>query len=628
MDSPHPILNHPLIARYAGLVRADLRSTYSRNLHKWLLIAPLIGLTVGLFIIALSEVMLVHLWPVVLGLYQAHPWVMIPGLLAGFIFAGWVMQRFTPNPDEHSTEEVIASYHHHQGDIQGRYFVPKILSAIASVGLGGSAALEGPSIYGGGAIASSFWAPLRRFPSLRLSPEDRRILLISGAAAGMAAVFRAPLTGIVFALEMPYKDDLAHQALLPSLLASVVAYATMATFIGAEPLFEFAPVAVEAYTRLDLLWSAVLGAGTGLIAMTYAITFRRFRRACVRSRLPHWVKMARGGLLTALTGLGFVAIFPGDIIPIGLNYEAATAILAHTHTTAFLVGFAIFKLAATLFSLGSGGVSAMFVPLFLSGGALGIAFAQSVIGSPALGLYAAVGMASFIAAGYKAPLTAVVFIAEAAGGHAYIIPALIGAAVAYTISGEASASGDQRLHERFKENDLSQLSVRDLMDERVSPVADMAPLAALAARLPRSPAASLYPVVHGAHLVGSLSDRSIVAVPPAQWATTRARDVMDPPAPCIAPEASGAEALRRLSKPNSPSLLWVSAPDGPIEGLVTQSALLRALTTRDPSVVPPAPASRSVYAPLPPPEAPSMSLGRAIVSMMSRRPSSERAERP
>jgi chloride channel protein, CIC family len=71
-----------------------------------------------------------------------------------------------------------------------------------------------------------------------------------------------------------------------------------------------------------------------------------------------------------------------------------------------------------------------------------------VVRSQALGLYAAVGMASFISAGYKTPLAAVVFVAEATGGHSFIIPALIGAAIAYGVSGDASASGDQRLDER------------------------------------------------------------------------------------------------------------------------------------------------------------------------------------
>src|SRR6185437_13304714 len=100
-------------------------------------------------------------------------------------------------------------------DIDMRPFFAKLFAAVTTVGFGGSAALEGPSICGGGGTGSWLWTKMGRF---RLTPRDRRIMLISGAAAGMAAVFRAPLTGLVFALEMPYKDDLAHEALLPSLI--------------------------------------------------------------------------------------------------------------------------------------------------------------------------------------------------------------------------------------------------------------------------------------------------------------------------------------------------------------------------------------------------------------------------
>ncbi len=166
--------------------------------------------------------------------------------------------------------------------------------------------------------------------------------------------------------------------------------------------------------------------------------------------LPHWLKLAIGGLLTGLCGLLFLHIYPGNLVPIGPNYEAVGEILAKSHSTSQLIVFSVLKLAATLFTLAAGGVSAMFVPLFLAGGSIGTAFAQSIVHSPSLDLYAAVGMASFLAAGYKTPLAAVVFVAEATGGHAFIVPALIGAAVAYAVSGDASASGDQRLHEGEK----------------------------------------------------------------------------------------------------------------------------------------------------------------------------------
>jgi CIC family chloride channel protein len=426
-------------------VQQDLAATYSRDLHKWLLIAPLIGVTVGLLITGIATLVLRDTWPPVLHYYLTHHWAIVPGLVLGCAAAGLLMQFLTPDPNQHSSEEIIHSYHEEGGAIRMRPFVPKILAAMLNVACGGSTALEGPSIYGGGAIGSWFFTQLQRFKQLRLTAPDRRIMLICGAAAGMSAVFRAPLTGIVFALEMPYRDDLAHEALLPSLIASVVSYATLGSFLGSDPVFNFA--SPSTYTRRDLLWCAVLGVFIGLLAMAFVITFRRFRRFVIELPVPHWTKLTVGGLLTGLTGLAFLHLYPGQLVPLGPNYEAVGIILNRAHSTPELLVFAAFKLLATTFTLGVGGVSAMFVPLFLTGGTLGVAFAQSVIHSPSYELYAAVGMASFLAAGYKTPLAAVVFVAEATGGHAFIIPSLIGAAIAYAISGDASVSADQRLHE-------------------------------------------------------------------------------------------------------------------------------------------------------------------------------------
>ncbi|RYC28093.1 chloride channel protein, partial [Ciceribacter ferrooxidans] len=76
-------------------------------------------------------------------------------------------------------------------------------------------------------------------------------------------------------------------------------------------------------------------------------------------------------------------------------------------------------------------------------------------------------MAAFIAAGYKTPLTAVVFVAETTGGHSFIIPSLVGAAIAYAVSGEASVSGGQHLHELARIEGLSNMQVRDVMQKRV-----------------------------------------------------------------------------------------------------------------------------------------------------------------
>jgi H+/Cl- antiporter ClcA len=267
------MLRHPLVRKYFPLVHEDLTATYSRDLHKWLIIAPIIGVTTGLAITAIATIILGRMWPPVLAYYLAHHWAILPGLVGGFALTGLIMQFLTPDPDEHSTEEIIRSYHEHQGYINLRPFFPKLLAAITTVGFGGSAALEGPSIYGGAAIGSWLWARLR----LKLTARDRRIMLICGAAAGMSAVFHAPLTGIVFALEMPYKDDLAHEALVPSLIASVISYVTLSAFLGGAPLFNFA--SGSGFTGKDLFWCALLGLMVGAIAMAFVITFPALDKA-------------------------------------------------------------------------------------------------------------------------------------------------------------------------------------------------------------------------------------------------------------------------------------------------------------------------------------------------------------
>ncbi len=563
---------YPKLHRYMSLVRSDLTETYSRDLHKWLIIAPILGVITGLLITLLVKVILVWMWPPLLHYYLAHRIAIIPGLILGFAVAGLIMQYLTPDPDEHSTEEIIRSYHEHQGRVSMKSFVPKLLAAIATVGMGGSAALEGPSIYGGGALGSWLWTKLRK---LRIEPRDRRIMLISGAAAGMSAVFRAPLTGIVFALEMPYKDDLAHEALLPSLIASVVSYATMAAFVGTTALFDFA--SGTAYTRRDLLWSVLLGAICGLITMVFDITFRRARRFSIQAKIPHWIKMAIGGLLTGVCGLIFVSAYKGGLIPIGPNYEAVQIILQQAHSSLELTIFGVMKLAATLCSLGVGGVSAAFVPLFLSGSSFGVAFAQSIARSPSVDLFAAVGMAAFIAGGYKTPLTAVVFVAEATGGHAYIVPTLIGAAVAYAVSGEASMSGDQRLHEGVRIAELSNLVIGGAMQKRVISAQAHWSIGEFVETIRARVGHTAYPVVENGRVVGTIASVSLGTVPPESWDRVAVRDIMDREIEIVAPEAELQGALRLLMAPHGPHMLIVASEQDRLEGIVTKTDILSAL---------------------------------------------------
>ena len=320
LDSP--LFQHPLLKKYTALISEDLSATYSRDIQKWLLVAPIIGVITGLVIAGLTILILGKIWATLLPLYLAHHWMILPGLLLGFLLTGLIMQFRTPDPDEHSTEEIIRSYHDHQGDIDLQaVLVPKLLAAIDD-GRIRAAAPRSKDRASTAAARSDHGCGREAATAYSGDPRDRRIMLISGAAAGMAAVFRAPLTGIVFALEMPYKDDLAHEALLPSLIASVVSYATLASFLGAEPVFGF-PREHHVFKGSDLFWSALLGCGVGLIAMRFrhhvspGARLSRTQPPCHTGEAAGWADSARRS-----AGCICLACFRGKLIPIGPNYEA------------------------------------------------------------------------------------------------------------------------------------------------------------------------------------------------------------------------------------------------------------------------------------------------------------------
>jgi CIC family chloride channel protein len=265
---------------------------------------------------------------------------------------------------------------------------------------------------------------------------------------------------------------------------------------------------------------------------------------------------------------------------LGPNYEAVGIILSNPHSSLELVTFGVLKLAATIFTLGAGGVSAMFVPLFLSGGSFGLAFSQSIAHSATPELYAAVGMACFIAAGYKTPLAAVVFVAEATGGHAFIIPALVGSAVAYAVSGDASASGDQRLHEAVRVAELQDLPVSQIMQTEMISASAAITLREFTAMLSPHTRHEVFPVLENSKIVGTCSLWSLSQVPPEKWDSTHVRDIMHRGVQKVPPDTDATEALRLLlAQGSEPMLLAVQARDK-VVGVVTKTNILQALKLR------------------------------------------------
>jgi chloride channel protein, CIC family len=567
---------YPHLRKYFAVVHADFSRTYARDVGKWLLIAPLIGILTSAVIVLEVVLILPGIWGHLLPRYYAHHWLIIPGVLVGFGAAGLIMRYLTPDPDLHSTDEVIRSYHQHHGDMDLRSYWPKMLASVATIGFGGSVGLEGPSIYAGAGVGSWLWTKLRRS---NLSRADRKVMLISGAAAGLSAVFRAPLTGVIFALEMPFHDDLAHEALVPSLIASVVAYSMFVAMLGSEPIFAFARTL--RFHDIDLAWAALLGLLCGLAAMFFSITYRKFRAFVIKLPIPHVIKLLMGGLGVALCGVGFATLFSEPLLPLGPNYEIARNLLANHYPSAIILLFFAIKAVAALLTLGSGGVGAMFVPLLLLGESLGRVFGQSVVHAHAVDLYCAIGMAAFIAAGYKTPLAAVAFVAETTGTPAYLIPTLIGAAVAYAAAGEASVVGSQRLRQAPKLSQPVGLTAREIMQTRMVGAKADATLQEFLNNLAANSRHPVYPVFNGKRAIGTISLWEIAQVPSSRWNSVTVGEVARSNLPQVELDTDLREVVRLINEHHRHRLVLIIDSDGAPAGLITPSDVVFALTVDD-----------------------------------------------
>ena len=177
-----------------------------------------------------------------------------------------------------------------------RQLPAKLLAGAATIGSGGALGMEGPSIFAGASFAHTTERLLGRF----LRREEMQMLLTAGAAAGVAAIFRAPATGVIFALEAPYRDDVTRRALVPSLVASAVSFLIFAVVLGdTSPVFPGLAGDVRTLAIVDLLGGALVGVTAGLGGRGFSALVR-WAKAIPARFGPVLRILATGGLLCGL----------------------------------------------------------------------------------------------------------------------------------------------------------------------------------------------------------------------------------------------------------------------------------------------------------------------------------------
>lgn len=267
-----------------------------------------------------------------------------------------------------------------------------------------------------------------------IGAEDAKLLMVAGAAAGVAAVFKAPVTGLVFALEVPFQDDLARRMLLPAAISSAASYVTFAALAGTDPLL---PVAGRPpFNLVDLGGAAVIGLAAGVLARLFVVLVQQAKRLSGRGHPV--LRVATAGATLAAVVLGAETL--GDAhLGLGPGYNALRWALDPEHTVLAIVALGTLRVIGTVAAVGGGGTGGLFIPLVIQGALMGRAM-SGIFEVESSSLFPVVGMAAFLGAGYRVPLAAVVFVAEFTGQPGFVVPGLIAAVVSQLVMGRASIS--------------------------------------------------------------------------------------------------------------------------------------------------------------------------------------------
>ncbi len=459
----------------------------SRFLVKWLLLGTAIGIVAGLGAVVFTHAIhwvtefalgdiVGYLPPAPVGEGSpiqntlTRPWLLPLVVGAGGLLSGLIVYRWAPEARGHGTDAAIEAIHHKRGILRGRVAPIKLITSAITIGTGGSAGREGPAAQ----ISATFGSVISQ--RLGLSAADRRIAVAAGMGAGIGAIFRAPLGGAVMAAEILYIHDLEVEALIPSLIASIVGYSVYGAIEGWEPIFGAQPdIGFE--RPLSLVYYVGLGVICGLVGLLYARFFYGTEHVFERLRMPVWLKPALGGLLVGLMGIWIHgAIGTGyGWVQISMTPELLTLPL----WIVLVLPFA--KILATSLSIGSGGSGGIFGPGMVIGGMLGASvwrlchgWAPQLPTSPAP--FVIVGMMALFGGVAHAPLAVMLMVAEMTGNLSLLAPAMVAVAISTALVGDESIYRSQlpdRAHApahrmRFSFPLLSSLLVRDAMRRLVS----------------------------------------------------------------------------------------------------------------------------------------------------------------
>ncbi|HEY9736604.1 MAG TPA: chloride channel protein, partial [Trichocoleus sp.] len=543
--------------------------------------ACIIGVVSGLAAVLLKQG--VEWFTVVRVSHDMHLWFMLPlvGLVGGWL-SGWLVSGLAPEAAGSGIPQVKAALGFAPIALNLRVALVKLVSTLLALGSGLSLGRQGPTVQIGAALAAQFsrWVPT--------SPEYRRQLISAGAAAGLAAGFNAPISGILFVVE-ELLQDFSGLTLGSAILASFIG-AVVSRLLGGQGLNLIVDAPTVGLSVRDLPFLVVLGVLAGGLGALFSrgifFSLKVFRQL---KQLSLAQRVGLAGFATGLVGV-FLPIAAEDNTGLQeflVTGEASWRIIAIAFVAKFLL---------TLVAYGSGAAGGIFAPSLVLGSALGclVSFlAQAVYTgfgaweAPAdlatTTTYALTGMGAFFSAVTGVPITAIVIVFEMTASFNLVLPLMIGSGIAYLIADRA-ANGSiynrllswQGIHLEpvpQANNPWAHLKAADLMQRRVETLSSQMTLPEVVQAFSRSHHRG-FPVLEDGRLAGIVTQSDLSEISTTSPEPPRLADFMTPNPVFVAPDATLTHVLYLLNRLKVSRLPVVEGTK--LVGIITRADIIRA----------------------------------------------------
>ena len=442
----------------------------------------------------------------------------------GGAFAGWLVFGFASETSGSGIPYIKAVLMRVGLMVRLRSIIVKFLAGVAGIGTGMPLGREGPSVQlgaGAGALTAKLF---------NLQGTHAECLIAAGSGAALGAVFNAPIAATIFVFE-----ELLHRfsavMLFPVLVATVTASSVMRWLLGNHPSFEvpFLSGTVGVQSLVVCLFLGLVCGAAGVLFSGLILYFRGFFSRL--KTLPQWMKPAFAGFVVGCIGL----LMP---LALGAGNQSIELILYHHLSLDVIVILFVVRFFLTPFCFGSGTAGGIFLPMLMLGAFLGY---LSALGADMLGaevnyvVIALSGMAAFMTAVARTPITAVVMVFEMTGGYGYILPIMLATAAADLVAARFGCGPIYTLLQRKylqqapKAQKLSKIKVVDVMKECEMFLLEMMPLNKVK-KIFYTYKAEIFPVIDShKQLVGCLRLQNLEnALIEKQKHALLVRDIMDP----------------------------------------------------------------------------------------------------